>query len=275
MATQALLGMPLKLLKRHHGWYLVRTPNNYIAWAKTSNVHRINQTDYNNWKNAQKLIYLKTYGFSYEQPSETAEHVTDLVAGDILELKGSHGSFYKVGYPDGSTGYISKKEAKPFNNWDKNLNLTHQSLVNVAKTMLGVPYLWGGTSTKGVDCSGFTHTIYYLNGRIIPRDASQQVEAGTLVDTTKNWENLQVGDLLFFGHPATDSTGQRVVHVAMWIGHGEYIQSLGNVHISSMDSSASNFGAFNLHRYLESRRYLGHWKGNIISVAQMYDNIEK
>ncbi len=136
MATQALLGMPLKLLKRHHGWYLVRTPNNYIAWAKTSNVHRINKADYNNWKNASKLIYLKTYGFSYEQPSETAEHVTDLVAGDILGMQGSQGSFYKVSYPDGRTGYIAKKEAKPFNSWDENLHLTHQSLVNVAKTML-------------------------------------------------------------------------------------------------------------------------------------------
>jgi cell wall-associated NlpC family hydrolase len=275
MATQALLGMPLKVLKKHYGWYLVRTPNNYIAWAKTSNVHRINKTDYNDWKNAPKLIYLKTYGFAYQRPSETSEHITDLVAGDILKVQGSHGNFYKVGYPDGRTGYVSKKEAKSFKSWDKNLHLTHQSLVSVAKTMLGVPYLWGGTSTKGVDCSGFTHTIYYMNGKIIPRDASQQVQAGVLVDSTKNWKNLQVGDLLFFGKPATDSTKQKVVHVAMWIGNDEYIQSSGHVRITSMDSTASNFGAYNLNRYLESRRYIGNWKGNITNIAQMYNDIEK
>lgn len=80
---------------------------------------------------------------------------------------------------------------------------------------------------------------------------------------------------MFFGQPATDSTARQVVHVAMWIGHGEYIQSMGYVHITSMDSTAPNFGAYNLGRYLQARRYIGNWKGNIANMSQLYRTIEK
>src|SRR5699024_4878699 len=98
-------------------------------------------------------------------------------------------------------------------------------LVATAKTMTGAPYLWGGTSTKGMDCSGFTKTIFFMNGWVIPRDASQQVHAGESIDTSEGFDNLRPGDLLFFGRPATETSPQRVVHVGMWIGNNEFIHS--------------------------------------------------
>src|SRR5690606_23920156 len=136
------------------------------------------------------------------------------------------------------------------------LSPTTDSLVNTSFAFKGLPYLWGGTSFKGVDCSGFTKTVYFMNGLIIPRDASQQIHTGILVDDKRNLTKLQPGDLLFFGRAATDSTSEKVVHVGIWIGNNEFIHASGNVHVSSMDSSAANFDEYNYTRYLRTKRLL-------------------
>ena len=94
---------------------------------------------------------------------------------------------------------------------------------------------------------------------MLPRDASQQVHAGTLVDDSKNFENLRPGDLLFFGRAATDSTRERVTHVGMWIGNQEFIHAPGleaHVRVSSIDLKAENYDEFNLNRYLRTKRMI-------------------
>ncbi len=143
-----------------------------------------------------------------------------------------------------------------------------EDLVETSKKLMGLPYLWGGTSPKGVDCSGFTKTVYFLNGMVIPRDASQQVHTGKLIDTTKNFQNLIPGDLLFFGRPATDSTSERVVHVGMWIGDNQFIHSMGDVHISTMDSTSSDFDEYNYNRYLRSKRVFNETDDKLLYLKQ-------
>ena len=98
-----------------------------------------------------------------------------------------------------------------------------------------------------------------MNGFIIPRDASQQVNAGQIVDANLQFEGLEKGDLLFFGKKATPEKRQRVTHVGIWLGNGkgEFIHASGNVHISSIDDYQPNYDEFNKNRYLGSKRYLG------------------
>jgi len=273
LATQATLGMPLKVLKKKGDWYLVQTPDDYIAWTNIGGFRLMNKEEYHKWVAAPKIIYLETIGNSYQEASKNALKTSDLVAGNVLLLDKTLDDYYKVRYPDGRTGYVSHSEAMPFDRWKSSVQLSRSNLIKTAKTMMGSPYLWGGTSTKGVDCSGFTKTVFFMNGWVIPRDASQQVFAGKKIDTSSGFENLQLGDLLFFGYPKTDSTARRVLHVGMWIGNNEFIHSSGNVHISSVDSTASNFDKVHLKQehFLEARRYVGGKRGNIMNVAQMYD----
>lgn len=257
LVTQATLGMPVKVLKVANGnWYYVQTPDHYLAWVDGGGIQNMSSEEFKNWKATKKLIYLKPYGAGYSEAKSDAQVVSDLVAGDILELVNDQKDFYEVKYPDGRKAFVKKDEAQPYEKWLASLETSGESLVKTSKTLMGLPYLWGGTSPKGVDCSGFTKTVYFLNGMVIPRDASQQVFTGKLVDSTKNFENLQPGDLLFFGRPATDSTKEKVVHVGMWIGNTRFIHSSGNVHISSMDSTAEDFDKYNYNRYLRSKRIL-------------------
>lgn len=268
LVTQAILGTPVKVYKKEGGWYYIQTPEGYLAWVDYGGVTPFSKNDLSTWKAADKVIYLKTYGFAYEGANTESQVVSDLVAGNILELTGEENGFYKVKYPHGKVGYIEQSHAQPYEKWLAGLKPTGETLIETSKAFMGIPYLWGGTSAKGVDCSGYTKTIYFLNGIIIPRDASQQVNTGKLVDSTKNFENLIPGDLLFFGRAATDSTAERVVHVGMWIGNNQFIHSSGNVHISSFDTTATNYDEYNYKRYLRTKRILGQQDEKLIQLNQ-------
>jgi len=258
LATQATMGMPLRILKKEGDWHLVQTPDKYISWIQGSFVP-MNQGEYKTWQAKEKVIFTKMYGFAYADPVSSDSVISDLVAGNIVELVSDQGSSYAVRLPDGRNAYLRKSESAPFEKWVAQAEATESTLVNTAYQLMGVPYLWGGTSAKGVDCSGFTKTIYFMNGHILPRDASQQVHAGELVDQEKNFEDLRPGDLLFFGYAATDSTSERVTHVGMWVGDNQFIHSPGleaRVKISSIDPTSEFYDAFNFNRYLRTKRMI-------------------
>ncbi|TVZ26629.1 SH3 domain-containing protein [Gillisia sp. Hel_I_86] len=254
LVTQATLGTPVTILKNNGGWSLIQTPEGYISWVDNGGVIELTDAEFSKWKAADKIIYLNPYGKSFENADTKSQVVSDLVAGDILEVLSNKNGFFEVMYPDGKKAFVDKADATPYLDWVASVDQSGEDLVATAKKMMGLPYLWGGTSPKGVDCSGFTKTIFFLNGLIIPRDASQQVHTGKLIDSTKNFTDLVAGDLLFFGRKATDSTSERVIHVGMWIGDQKFIHSMGNVHISTMDTTAADFDEYNYNRYLRTKR---------------------
>lgn len=273
LATQVLLGTKLDLLQKTRSDYRVRTPEGYIAWVPTSSVTAMDSMTFVDWQKSPKLIYTNEFGKSYSKPDQKSIRVSDLVYGNILTLTKENKNFYEVKYPDGRIAFIPKDEAITFDNWLKTRDLTAENIINSAKSMMGLPYLWGGTSVKGVDCSGFTKTSFYMNGYVIPRDASQQVLAGDevqIVDKDGKFseelalKNLKPADLLFFAGGKTS----RITHVALYIGNGEFIHSAGTVRINSMLKNANNYDDFQTRTLVSAKRYIGSQDPQIKSIKE-------
>lgn len=273
LATQVLLGTKVDLLQKTRSDYRVRTPEGYIAWVPTSSVTAMDSLTFVDWQKSPKLIYTNEFGKSYSKPDQKSIRVSDLVYGNILTLTKENKNFYEVKYPDGKIAFIPKDEAITFDNWLKTRELTAENIINSAKSMMGLPYLWGGTSVKGVDCSGFTKTSFYMNGYVIPRDASQQVLAGDevqIVDKDGKFseelalKNLKPADLLFFAGGKTS----RITHVALYIGNGEFIHSAGTVRINSMLKNAHNYDDFQTRTLVSAKRYIGSQDPQIKSIKE-------
>lgn len=255
MTTQALLGMPVRVLERN-GWYRIQTPDDYIAWVHRVSVLPVTRKELTAWNRAEKVVVTSHYAFVYSQPDRRSQTVSDVVAGNRLKLEGAEGDFYRVSYPDGRRGYVEKSVALPEREWRKNLKQDAASIIRTAHTLMGVPYLWAGTSSKGMDCSGFVRTVLFMHDIIIPRDASQQAYVGQHIDIAPDFSNLRPGDLVFFGRKATAERKERVVHVGIYIGGRRFIHSQGDVRISSFDPQDERFDAFNLERLLFATRVL-------------------
>jgi len=271
LGTQGLLGMSLKILDKEGDFYRIQTPDSYISWVDKGGIHKMDKSEFDTWNASKKVIFTKNFGYVYATKSSNSTIISDITLGGLSKYVSEDGRFYEVKYPDNRTGFIKKSEGFVYEDWLEQLQPSQENIETIAKKMDGFPYLWGGTSSKGIDCSGFTKMVYLMNGFVIPRDASQQVNAGETVDTDLTFENLEKGDLLFFGTKATETKKQRVVHVGIWLGNNkmEFMHASGNVHMSSMDKSKSNYDEFNKNRYLGSKRYLNIEDKNIINLKEV------
>ena len=269
LATQALLGTPLNVLKTNGDFYLVQTPDHYISWVDHGGIKLMGLNDYEQWLGSEKLIYLQSYGFVFRD-KKRENKAADLVLGSILKINGQDDEVYFVEFPDGRTGLVDKKEAMLFADWLAKLQPGPELIEKYSRELMGVPYLWGGTSAKGFDCSGFTKTVYFMNGYIIPRDASQQIFAGKIVDPDFKFEGLEKGDLMFFGTKATPDKKQKVTHVGIWLGNGEFIHASKQVRVSSINQGSPLFDKANIDKYLGSRRYLNQTDPGIQNLNSLF-----
>ncbi len=256
LVTQVLLGAPVRVLKQQGGWYYVQSPDRYLGWINGGALHMVTRDELDKWKNNSQIIVTEMHGIVREQPRTDALPVSNVVIGVRLLLTGRIGNWNQVTLPDGRTGYIERAFTQNYTDWKDNVKLTGENIARTAKMFLGIPYLWGGTSVKGFDCSGFTKTVYNLNGIDLNRDSSQQILMGEHVDTGENFSNLRKGDLVFFGRKATGDQPERIVHVGIYLGNGEFIHSSDYVRINSFFPDAENFDEFELNRFVRARRLI-------------------
>lgn len=257
LATQVLLGTPLEVLKQDEEWYFVRCPDNYLAWVHSGEIVRMTAQELEAWQAADRMVYTKDHGYAYADPTPKSEQVGDLVAGAILVRAVVMGDHTAVLYPDDRAGFVPNSALVPLEEWltqrEPSLALTQE----VAFQQIGKPYFWGGTSPKAMDCSGFTKTVYWQQGLIIPRDASQQVHAGIDITYDENLNGLEAGDFLFFGRYREDGS-EKITHVGIYLGDGAFIHS------------GSDNGANRIQQLLPDRpEYAAHRRESLMRARRM------
>ena len=257
LSTQATLGTPLKVWTKQKGWFLVQTPDGYLGWLDDDGFESMTAEEMKNWQAAQRVVFLPQFGFAYARAEETSPVVSDLVAGDILKYIGeTEKNLIEVAFPDGRKAFVRKNAVMDFAQWLDSRNPVADNILSDAQLFIGRPYLWGGTSGKGVDCSGFTKTVFFLHGILLPRDASQQVHVGTEIPVNSTLAGLQPGDLLFFGRKATDDQNEKITHVAIYQGDGKIIHSSGRVKVESLRRGEEDFNEYRLKTLVKAKRML-------------------
>lgn len=232
LSNQAIMGTPVKILEKLNDWYLVETPEGYQGYIINNSLALKSLDEMNTWRESNRVIVSSIHQtYIYKSPNKISvrDIISDVVNGVILLGKKSSKEFSKVELPDGSVGYIKSTDITPIEDWASQ-PFNSELILDMAYSMHGLPYLWGGTSTKSLDCSGLAKVCYYANGIILRRDAYQQAETGIKINATA-WSECKAGDLLFFGNSKT----KRVTHVAIYNRNGLYIHASGRVKINSID----------------------------------------
>jgi len=234
VATQGIMGMPVKVLQIDGEWCRVQMPDDYIAYVPVSSLEFKTADQLKAWRSAKRCIVTAHDGRLVTIPGGD-ETVSDLVLGNIMEVAGEQAGWLQVLTPDGRKGYVEKQLVADFDEWSKQ-TFDVALIERTARRMMGSGYLWGGTSTKVTDCSGLTKVCYFANGIILQRDASQQALHGKIMKDG-GWQQYEAGDLLFFGNSKTG----RVTHVGIYLRDGNFIHCSGQVKINSLDPKSPQY----------------------------------
>lgn len=264
LGNQALMGTIVTLGDKTGYWQQITTPEPYTAWVNDMAVVEKSKAEIDEYLAAGKYIVTGEITHLFVSPSKAAERICDLVCCDLLRIclndKGrpvkKHG-FVKAMLPSGRCGWVPGRDVTDFRAWAESVKASQESIISAAEKFIGVPYLWGGNTVKGTDCSGLVRCAYMSSGILLPRNSSQQIHIGDPVDISGVFEGdfsaLQRGDLVFFGNRQTG----RPTHVAIYYGNGRIIHSSMLVRINSLRPSDPDYYSNALPRLIAARRVLG------------------
>jgi len=221
VVSQAILGSNVSVLDLQRDWAKVRTSDLYTGWMPLTESIQQNGGTY---AAKGRVVQVQSLFANLYRETDITQHKPVITAPFESRLEvmkegtGDDAGWLQVALPDSRSAWIQSSDVNP-----DPRPLTIEESITLAKRFLGLPYLWGGRSSYGYDCSGFTQMLVRSRGINMPRDADLQAAwDGMQVIERKD---LRAGDLLFFG-----AGPDKITHTAMYIGNGEIIHATTNGH---------------------------------------------
>ena len=209
MTSQILFGEHFKILKEKKKWCFIQLEHDkYQGWICNKQFTYIHKDEYDNLSIENKFFTKNITSKIKDLNNQTIVLGSTLPSYNNKQIKVNN-KIYNFYAPT----YQSRDIKKDF--------------IKLAYKFLNTPYLWGGRTIFGIDCSGFTQLVYRLNGINIPRDAYQQAEVGSKI---KDIKNINASDLAFFGN-------QKITHVGIILKNNNIIHASGEVRIDKIDST--------------------------------------
>jgi cell wall-associated NlpC family hydrolase len=208
LSSELTYGTELEVLDEQGNWVFTRQADGYLGWAYKRYLAE------GEAKTATHLVAVPVAELR-TAPDATSDILTRIMSGTAVGVEETQGAWAKVAA--NKTGWIPSKYLRVILDLPKTITEKQETLTEDAARMIGTPYLWGGTTSNGIDCSGFARLLHRWIGVQIPRDADMQYEAAKLVEPP-----YEVGDLFFF---AENDSNRRITHVGVSLGGWKLIHS--------------------------------------------------
>jgi len=217
VVSQARLASTVTVVRRQGEWIEIRTPDDYPGWVHAGAIRTLAEGEtYGESGKTLTTISLSTHVYPVPSVTRRAPMLTvpfETRLEVIEERPEDNGRWIGVRLPDGRTAWLQRGDVE-FETPVAGI----PELIELSKRFLGLPYTWGGTSSFGYDCSGFTQMLCRRGGLQIPRDAQPQADWSGMTKVER--ADLQPGDLLYFG-----SADKKITHTGFYLGNGEFIHS--------------------------------------------------
>lgn len=246
LVTQLLLGEEALILRAEGEWLRVRGPDSYVGWVHHRSLIRDAPADRAEFlgrldagaPEPDAWIVTGRGVLAREGPARHDAPVAELVQGGRVHPSADAELRLKtvrVRLPDGLEGWIPATAAIPAERLEERFTRAGRAILDHAAQFLGSPYLWGGTSERGFDCSGLIQRIYALHGIRLPRDSDQQAAVGEPLEPDASWAGVKAGDLAFFSE-----TGDRATHVGILAEGGRVLHCSTTRHGVAWDELAAD-----------------------------------
>ena len=246
------MGEVARVLESNPEWSQIRLEHDgYSGWVHTASLFLCGAGEAESYQRGCNAIVSASQA---EARDDAGVNVQKIPFATLVTVMESDGEDSLIQLPDGRMWRLKTSDLLPLDQRPLPTPEGIAQTLDLLHRFVGIPYLWGGRTPYGYDCSGLSGTFYAFMGVSIPRDADQQFQAGMVVEGEP-----QPGDLLFFGEADEESdAGFRITHVAIALGAGEFIHANGadwGISYNSFDPNSPRYQAWLDKNYRSARRF--------------------